>query len=116
MSATTFDITIEQGATFTLSLVWKDSAGAPTDLTGWAARMQVRPSHGSDLVLLSLSSTSGGITLGGTAGTIEVVASATATAAITGRKAVYDIELAAPGGAVTRLLQGQVTISPEVTR
>lgn len=116
MSATTFDITIEQGATFTLSLVWKDSAGTPINLTGWTARMQVRPSYGSDVVLLNLNSTSGGITLGGLAGTIEVVGSATATAAITGRKAVYDIELVAPGGAVTRLLQGLATLSPEVTR
>ncbi|CAB4130887.1 hypothetical protein UFOVP121_42 [uncultured Caudovirales phage] len=116
MPAAIYDITIEQGATFTLSLVWKDSAGTPIDLTGWQARMQVRPAYHSDVVFLSLSSPSGGITLGGTAGTIEVVGSAAATAAIDGRKAVYDIELVAPGGAVTRLLQGAAVISPEVTR
>ena len=42
--AAVYDITIEQGATFRLSLVWKDSSNVPVNLTGYTARMQVRRS------------------------------------------------------------------------
>ena len=116
MTAGTHDITIEQGATFTLSLVWKDPTDVPYDLTGYTARMQVRKAFGTADPMLSLTSTDGDIVLGGVDGTIVVTASATATAAMDGNQGVYDLELVAPGGAVTRLLQGVVEISLEVTR
>lgn len=114
MAASTYNLLIEQGATFTLSLVWKDSEGDPVDLTGYSARMQVRPSVTSEDVLLSLTDQDG-IVLGGD-GSIVVQASATQTAAISSKRGAYDLELEDQDGTVTRLLQGVVTISPEVTR
>jgi hypothetical protein len=39
MSATKYDFNIEQGTSFRLSLVYKDSAGNPIDLTNWCARL-----------------------------------------------------------------------------
>ncbi|MFM7796143.1 MAG: hypothetical protein ACKO7N_05200 [Candidatus Nitrosotenuis sp.] len=39
MSAGKYDFSIEQGSSFTLSLVYKDSNGNPVDLTGWCARL-----------------------------------------------------------------------------
>lgn len=116
MTAGTHDIVIEQGATFRLSLVWKDPNGTPYDLTGYTARMQVRKAYGSTSSMLSLTSGAGDIVLGGALGTIVATASATATAALSGLQGVYDIELVSPGGVVDRVLQGTVTISPEVTR
>lgn len=115
MSAATHNITIEQGATFTLNLIWKDSNNTPVNLTGYTARMQVRHRYSSTDTLLSLTTENGGITLGGSAGTIAVVASATATAAISDRAGFYDLELV-NAGVVTRLVQGVVSITPEVTR
>jgi hypothetical protein len=115
MPATICPLVIEQGATFTLSLVWRDADGDPVDLAGYAARMQVRPTVESDVVLLALDSDEGGITLGPN-GAIEIVATAEQTEAIPARKGAYDLELEAGDGTVTRLLQGTVTISPEVTR
>ena len=114
MPAAQYNIIIEQGATWRLSLTWKDSAGAPIDLTGYTARMQVRQAYGAADALLSLSNGTG-ITLGPSAGVITLTASATQTAAIAARNGVYDLEMVAPDGTVTRLLQGSVTISPEVT-
>lgn len=114
MPAAQYDITIEQGATWTLELVWK-SGGVPVPLAGYTARMQVRKSHSAADALLSLS-TGAGITLGPADGAIACVALAEQTAAINSRTGVYDLELVAPGGAVTRLLQGTVTIDPQVTR
>ncbi len=112
----TFNITINQGATFELTITWKDSAGTAINLTGYTARMQVRETYSSTSTIVSLTSGSG-ITLGGAAGTIAILISATTTAALTAPfSGVYDLELVSAGGVVTRLLQGAATVSPEVTR
>ena len=111
-----FDLTINQGATFELTVTWKDSAGTAINLTGYSARMQVRETYSSSTSIVSLTS-GAGITLGGAAGTIAIVVSATTTAALTAPfSGVYDLELVSAGGVVTRLLQGAATVSPEVTR
>jgi hypothetical protein len=39
MSATKYDFSIEQGTSFKFSLVYKDNAGNPIDLTNWCARL-----------------------------------------------------------------------------
>lgn len=111
-----FDITINQGATFELTVTWKDSTGAAINLTGYSARMQVRETYSSASTIVSLTNGSG-ITLGGAAGTIAILISATTTAALTAPfSGVYDLELVSAGGVVTRLLQGAATVTPEVTR
>ncbi|MFN4894210.1 MAG: hypothetical protein ACK5HO_00315 [Pseudomonadota bacterium] len=114
MAAGLYDIIIEQGATFTLNATWKDSTGAPVNLTGYSARMQVRPSYESEEVLASLVSPTN-ITLGGALGTIVATIAATDTQKLTMQEGVYDLELEI-GGVVTRLLQGKAIISWEVTR
>lgn len=108
--------TIYQGATFPKRLTWKSGpVSAPVDLTGCTARMQVRSSVDSPIVLLSLTTENGGIALGGTAGTIDLYVSAADTAAITWRSGVWDLEIVHPGGDVVRLAQGSISVSPEVT-
>lgn len=116
MTAATRDIVIEQGATFTFPLVYKDSNDVPVNLTGYTARMQVRRSKASTTAVLTLTTENGSITLGGSAGTIDIVASAEDTAAIPIKVGVYDLELVSPSGNVKRLIEGEVTISQEVTK
>ena len=43
-----YNITIDQGAQWTLTVVYDNNNGTPFDLTGYTARMQVRPKFGSD--------------------------------------------------------------------
>lgn len=117
MVAAVHDITIEQGATYQLSLIWRQPNGTPVDLTGYTARMQVRRRHSSDTALLTFTTENGGITLGGPAGTINVVGLATLTDDLPAPSpAVYDLELVSSGGFVTRLVEGGAYITPEVTR
>ena len=111
-----YDFTIYQGATLSRTVVWKDAAGALVDLTGYTARMQIRASVRNPEILVSLTTENGGIALGGTAGTVDLLLTAAQTAAIAARAGAYDLELVDSGGAVTRLLYGAVEISPEVTR
>ena len=112
-----YDIVIQQGATFSLAATWRDSSSSPVDLTGYTARAQVRASYSASSALVSLTSTNGGIVLGGINGTIALTISATSTAALSAPwVGVWDLELQSGGGEVTRLLEGAVTVTPEVTR
>lgn len=103
-----------QGASFDYQLTWLLN-DEPVDLTNYSARMQVRPSHASTAIALSLTSGTG-ITLGGTAGTIFIEATPEQTASLTANEYVYDLEMVAAGGAVTRLVQGEFEVDPEVTK
>jgi hypothetical protein len=114
--AAKYKITILQGETFDKTIVWK--SGDPSNLvnlTGYTARMQIRKKYGDAVVLLSLTTENGKIILGGTAGTIQLLLSATDTSAIDWVAGVYDLELVSSGGVVKRLLYGTVKVSLEVT-
>jgi hypothetical protein len=114
-----YNITCQQGATFQRQVTWTDSARDAYNLTGYTARMQVRSDVTSNTIIATLSTTAGNtgtITLGGTAGTVDLLISATNTAALTAGQYVYDLELVSGGGVVTRLLEGNFKVSAEVTR
>ncbi len=116
MAAGKLKLLIEQGATFRKRLLWSAGDPAlPVDLTGWTARMQLRSAVNSPTVIHELTTANGGIALGGVAGTIDLYISEAITAALLA-DGVYDLELVAPGGDVTRLLKGMFKVSLEVTR
>ncbi len=118
MAAANYDILIEQGATFKLNLRWKDGDGNGIDLDGYEARMQIRKSSQSNNVELELTSDGSdeSITFGSDYGFINIEVDANITSGFDIRRGVYDLELIAPSGEITRLIQGSVTISPEVTK
>lgn len=111
-----FDFTLRQGSTFLQNIVWKDSLGTPVDLTGYVARMQIRPAICSETIIIELSTANGRITLGGATGEIILEIDAADTAAITQGAGFYDLELESSSGFVTAILAGAVTIEREVTR
>lgn len=116
MAAAEYDFDIEQGATLTKPIVWKDSTGTVVNLTGYTAKMQVRRSVASDEVLLELSSANGKIAITPVQGKVELIFSAATTAAIDWRRGKYDLELTAADGTVTRLIEGEISVSKEITR
>lgn len=116
MAAGTYDFLLEQGATFDPLITWRDAAGALVNVTGYTARMMVRPSLASATVSLDMTTANGMIVLGGAAGTIQLLVSATATAGLGVGGYVYDLELVSGVGVVRRLLKGAITVDGEVTR
>ncbi len=112
---TSYDLCIQQGATFRRVITWKQD-GALVNLTGYTARMQIRATAEAATALIELTTENGRIALGGAAGTITLTISATDTAALTAGRAVYDLELVAANGIVTNLLGGVVTIPRNITR
>lgn len=113
MPAAKLNLTVEQGATFSKRLVWKDKNRRPINILGWEARMHVRKTVADSTIIMELTSSNGRIVLG-TGGVIDLKLSATETSAL--QSGVYDLELVSPTGVVTRLVEGKVAVSPEVTR
>lgn len=110
------NLVIEQGATFNVTMTWKDSSGTPVaDLDQWDARMYLKTSKSAETSVLELTTDNGGIVLGESAGTIRIYISATDTAALTEPAGVYDLEMVSPSSAVTRLLAGKWKLDTEVT-
>lgn len=109
----TYNITAYQGATYKLEMLWS-IGGTAVNLTNYTAEMQVRESVASSSAVLSLS-TDSEIALGGTAGTIDITVDAEDMEAAPAGTFIYDLELNS-GGEVTRLIQGNFVIQPEVTR
>lgn len=116
MPAGILNLTIEQGATYRNTLTWKDASGSLVNLTGATAKMQIRPDYGNATVLHQLDTNNGGITLGGTAGTVALYIAAADTAGFTWTSGVYDLDVTLSNGDVVRLVQGGVGVSPEVTQ
>ena len=114
MAAGELNLAVEQGTTFSQTLTWKID-GTAVNLTGYTARMQARDDVTSTTTILSLTQAAG-LTLGGVAGTIVIALTATTTAALVAGNYVYDLELVSSGGVVTRLVQGTLAVSAEVTR
>jgi len=126
MPAGRYSFVIEQGATFTVELQYKDGNGTPIDLTGYGGRMQIRPSIASSTIYASLSSSLNpdgtGINFSGsngstppTSGSIGLYISAASSSLLNFDLAVYDLEIYS-GSFVSRILEGQVKLSKEVTR
>lgn len=115
--AVTFNTTIDQGADWFLNFQYKNPNGTAINLTGYSAALQIRTSPLAKTAVLTLESPSDGIVITGNTGTIAVHATAAQTATITNGKYAYDLEITAPNPAtVTRLVQGTIEVSPQVTR
>jgi hypothetical protein len=112
---------IEQGATFRKTFGYASATKpvvVPIDITGWTARMQMRKKITDTTPLLSLthvSTVDGQLLISGTAGTVQIYITDTATSALTGG-GVFDVELISTTTDVVRLIQGTYSVSPNVTR
>jgi hypothetical protein len=116
MTAVTYDFVIEQGTTLQKIFIWKDSEGSAIDLTGYTARLQIRPTIRSDNVYLDATTENGFLQIDAANGKVTLTVSSTATSAFDWATGVYDLELEDSSGVVTRLSQGAVKVSFGVTR
>lgn len=113
MAAGRASLLVEKGATFHKTIYWEAGDPAtPVDLTGYTARMMIR--SGAGVLLIELTTENGRIALNADPGRIDLYISALDTEALIGTTGVYDLELVL-GLEVVRLVQGDVTLSPEVT-
>lgn len=111
------NLKIYRGASFYKLVTWKQGDPlTPVDLTGCTARMQVRRSIDSDVVLKTFTTENDTIVLGGEDGTIRYAIMDAEETADFDTDGVYDLEIVFADGTVVRRLYGDVKTSQEVTR
>ena len=132
MAAGIYNFTIEQGTTFQRTFKYKDASGTPLDLSDHDVRMQIRSDKADNTTSFlhefgsgsefSTAGSGGLFILTSSVGNSEIdqftlFISASTTTSMSFESAVYDIEIENTGSnVVTRLLQGKIKISKEVTR
>lgn len=114
-----YNFTIQQGSDFALQGNLLDDDDAPIDLTNYTLKLQARINYYSSIKILDLTSAGGSPNIflnNPSTGSFLIVLSDTITAAIDANEYVYDLEATDGSGKITRLMQGIITLSPEVTR
>lgn len=109
--ATTYNLSVDAGATYTVEFEYTNEDGSIFDLTGYTAKMQVREMPSSPAFVLEVTPV---LTI--QTGIISVTLTAVQTATLTNSKYVYAIELYGSAGYVIRAVEGTIAVSPEVVR
>jgi hypothetical protein len=108
--ATKANLVIDQGTTYTTDLNLTDENGDPLNLTGYSANSQIRKHYtSSNSVVFSTS-------INAAAGVITLSLTANQTANMVGGRYVYDVELTDASNSISRIVEGIVTVTPQVTR
>lgn len=109
--ATKANLVIDQGSTYSTTLTLTDEDGEALDLTNNTAQAQIRKSYSS------LTYTSFTTSVNVAAGTVLLSLTAAQTSNLVAGRYVYDVELTdTVANSVTRIVEGIVTVTPQVTR
>jgi hypothetical protein len=103
------NIVIDQGTTFNTTYTIHDAIDEPIDFTGFTANSQIRKSYSSSnsyVFDVSLSNT----------GLVTLFMNVATTSSITAGRYVYDIEVESLSGVRSRIVEGIVTVTPQVTK
>jgi len=102
------NMVIDQGSTFSSMIEILDENDDPINVANYTARGQIRKHYTSTNAVSFSTALSNG--------SLVISLTANQTANIVAGRYVYDIELVDPANTVARILEGIVTVTPEVTR
>lgn len=102
------NLIIDQGATFTTTFTVNDDGGTPIDFTAYTGSSQIRKHYTSS------NSVSFDVMLNN-AGEVSLSMNAETTGTLPAGRYVYDVEVNS-GSQVSRVVEGIVTVTPQVTR
>ncbi len=106
------DLTIDQGTDFSAEVVVDDTDGTTANLTGYTVAGQIRKTYSSSTAVDFTATVSDAA-----AGKIQIALSNTQTGAMKAGRYVYDVEITKTSNSYkTRVLEGQVTVTPGVTQ
>tara|TARA_R110000772_G_scaffold35266_3_gene85159 strand:+ start:368 stop:703 length:336 start_codon:yes stop_codon:yes gene_type:complete len=105
------NMTIDQGTDFSSAIDVTDADGDAVNLTGYTVAGQIRKTYTSSTAVDLTCAVSNA-----TSGIVSVALTAAQSNAMKSGRYVYDVEITSSGGAKTRVLEGQVEITPGVTQ
>jgi hypothetical protein len=104
------NLLIDQGTDFATSIDVTDDDGDIVNLTGYSGAAQMRKHY------TSTAQTAFIVTINASDGAVTLSMNSATTGAIAGGRYVYDCELTSSSNVVSRLVEGIVTVNPQVTR
>lgn len=103
---------IDQGTTFSSAVTVKGNDGNPLDLTGYTASAKMALGYTSTRTRTTITTT---FDADRTTGVITLSLTATQTAALDApARYVYDLDITASDSTVTRIIEGLITVRPNV--
>ncbi len=109
--ATKANIVIDQGTTFSVELDLSDEYGDPLNLNGYSANAQMRKWYTSS------NSTVFNTSIDINKGQVILTLTANQTGLLAAGRYVYDVELTENStNSISRVVEGIVTVTPQVTR
>lgn len=108
--ATKANLVIDQGSDFSTTITLSDPDGNLIDLSGFTGRSQIRKHY------TSLTAVEMGVILDVQTATITLTLSSTQSSNLAAGRYVYDVEITNQANVVSRIVEGIVTVTPQVTR
>lgn len=105
MSVAIYNMEIERGDTYTISLIYKAN-NDPVDLTGWSFEWEISVDEVSEVYSVGT-----GVTVIPVMGSIELKISADDTEEFTGRRGFHRLRGITAGGDTVTILKGNVTMT-----
>ena len=105
------NLTIDQGSTFSASIDITDTEDNVLVLTGYTVAGQIRKTYDSSTAVSFSASVSNAST-----GEVTISLTPAQTNALVAGRYVYDVEITSAGGTVTRVIEGQLEVTPGVTQ
>lgn len=108
--ATKANLVIDQGSTFSTDLTLTDENGDPISLTNYTANSQIRKWYTSTNPAATFTTS-----VNTSSATITLTLTANQTSNLVSGRYVYDVEIS-DGSEISRIVEGIVTVTPQVTR
>ena len=105
------NLVIDQGSTFTADIDVTDRYGNVLGLSGYTAAGQIRKTYTSSTSVAFTTNIATPST-----GVVSIALSSSQTGIMKPGRYVYDVEITSADNQVTRIVEGQVEITPSVTR
>jgi hypothetical protein len=109
--ATISNLFVDAGTTYSNIITVAATTGQPLDLTNYTVKSQMRKSYSSSTAYNFTTSV-----YDPTAGKVRLQLDPTQSEAIPPGRWLYDVEITSPTGAKTRVVEGIVTVTPQITQ
>jgi hypothetical protein len=109
--ATISNLYVDAGANYSNIITVTATNGQPLDLTGYTVASQMRKSYGSSTAYAFTTS----IYIA-PQGKVRLQLSASQSEAIPAGRWLYDVEITSPSSVKTRVVEGIVTVNPQITQ
>jgi len=107
------NLTVDQGTSFSSDVTVKDANGNAFDLTGYTANAKMAKGFASTRTRTTITTT---VAADATTGVVTLSLTSTVTAGLDAERYVYDLEITqTSSGNVTRVIEGIITVRPQVS-